>query len=215
MSDLGKYAVAFSAVSGFMEDLGAFVKDRLTAMNGVNRENLLQLLASALVGLVDSISEVVAERTKDNQAYLNAAPAVLPHQLVKILPCNFSNILQYHWQHLEYIYSAIQIEAIECKHKALCDLYNRDPNVKGSIDSLDNGDSFDAAWTGLRSTYLFLKRFVSGLASIFSSTSTIESNFLVTKFEKNNNRTTLSDVSLEGIIHAKQYRLMCSLNIWF
>ena len=39
LSDSGKYGVACSAVSGLMEDLGTFVKDCLTVMNGVNREN--------------------------------------------------------------------------------------------------------------------------------------------------------------------------------
>lgn len=61
--EAGNYAVAFFAVLGFMEDIGAFVSDRLTAMDDVSRENLLRLSASALVGLADKISEVVAELT--------------------------------------------------------------------------------------------------------------------------------------------------------
>lgn len=90
LSDLGKYAVAFSAVSGFMEILGSFVKDHLTAMNGMSRKSLLRLSAIALVGLAHDISEVFAKQTEDNQAYLNAALHILPHQLAKILLRNFS-----------------------------------------------------------------------------------------------------------------------------
>lgn len=134
--DSSKYAVAFSAVSGFTEDLGAFVKDFLTAMNGVNHERLLRLSASALVGLVDNMSEVVAVQTKDNQVYLNAALAVLSHQLVKVLPRDFFKILQCHQKRLEHTHCAVQTEALEREQKTLCDLYHSDPYVKGSIDSL-------------------------------------------------------------------------------
>lgn len=138
-----------------MKDLGVFIKHWLAVMKGVNRENLLQLSASALVRLLDNISEVDAEQTEDNQAHLNAAAAVLLYQRVKIFPRDFSNILQCHRQHLEYIYSAVHIEVVEREHEALCDLYHRDLNVKAFIDSLNDDEFFDSAWTGLTARTCF------------------------------------------------------------
>ena len=213
LSDLGNYSVVFTAISGFMEDLGVFVKDRLAAMDNGNRDSLLRLSASAILGLVDGISAVVAERTKDNEAYLDAAPAVLPHQLVRILPRDFSTYLQRNRERLEYTFSALQIENIGRQHKALCDSYCREPGVKSSIDSLDDSAGFHDAWIGLHNMYPFLERFAGGLATIFPGTSTVESDFSVVKYEKNKNRMSLSDASLEGILHAKQYRRMCSLRV--
>jgi hypothetical protein len=61
LSDSGDYAVAFAYVSGFMEDLGMFVKDRLSAMDSGHREIFLLLSASAILELVDGITAVVAE----------------------------------------------------------------------------------------------------------------------------------------------------------
>jgi hypothetical protein len=58
-----------------------------------------------------------------------------------------------------------------------------------------------------------LERFVGGLATIFPGTSTVESHFSVVKYEKNKNRMSLTDASLEGILHAKQYRHMHSLKV--
>lgn len=213
LSDSGNYAIAFAAASGFMEDLGGFVKDRLAAMDDGNRDNLLRVSASAILGLVDGISAVVAERTGDNEAYINAAPAVLPHQLVRVLPRDFSTSLQRHRERLEYTFSAVQVESIGREHKALCDSYCREPAVKSSIDSFHDGTSFHDAWAGCRSRYPFLARFAGGLATIFPGTSTVESDFSVTKYEKNKNRSSLSDASLEGILHAKQYRRMCNLTV--
>lgn len=114
------------------------------------------------------------EVTEENQAYLNAASAVLLHQLVEILPRNFSDILHCHRHYLQYNYSTIQIEAIERELETSCDLLHRDSNVKGSFDSLDDNGSFDAAWFGMRSTYPLIDNIFGGLKSTSTSTSTIE-----------------------------------------
>ncbi|CAK9254061.1 unnamed protein product [Sphagnum jensenii] len=113
LSDSGNYAVAFATVSGCMEDLGMFVKDRLSAMDSRHYETLLRLSASAILELVDGITAVVAERTEDNEAYINTAPDVLPHQLVRILPRDFCIYLQRHRERLDYTFNNEEIENIE------------------------------------------------------------------------------------------------------
>jgi hypothetical protein len=50
---------------------------------------------------VDGITAVVAERTEDNEASIYAAPDVLPHQLVRILPRDVFVYLQRHRQILD------------------------------------------------------------------------------------------------------------------
>ena len=62
LSDSTDYAVSFVSVRDFMEDLGFFVKYRLAAMDNGNRDTLLQLSAATILGLVDGISAVIAER---------------------------------------------------------------------------------------------------------------------------------------------------------
>ena len=89
LSDSCDYVVPFVAVRGFMEDLGLFVKYRIAAMDNGNCDTLLQLSAAAILGLVDGVSAVVTEKNEDNEAYIDAAPIVLPHQLVRILTRNF------------------------------------------------------------------------------------------------------------------------------
>jgi hypothetical protein len=85
LSDSGDYAVALANVSSCMEDLGMF-KDRLSAMDSGHRETLLRLSASAILELVDGITAVVAERTEDKEAYIDAAPDVLPISLYAFCP---------------------------------------------------------------------------------------------------------------------------------
>ena len=121
---------------------------------------------------------------------------------------NFSIYLQRHRKRLDYTFSIDEIENIGRHHKDLCGLYRQQPDAKRSIDSFDKGAAYRDAWKGLQNTYPLLERFVGSLATIFPSTSTVESNFSVVKYEKTRNRMCLSDASFKGILHAKQYRRM-------
>ena len=49
-----------------------------------------------------------------------------------------------------------------------------------------------------------LVAFCGGLASTYPGTSTVESNFSILGWEKDDCRTALRNLSLEGILHAKQ-----------
>ncbi|CAK9879059.1 unnamed protein product [Sphagnum jensenii] len=182
-------------------------------MDNSHCETLLRLSAFAILELVDGITAVVAERTEDNEAYINATPDVLPHQLVRILPRNFCVYLQRHRERLDYTFSNEEIENIGPQHKVLCDLYRRQPDVKSSIDSFNDSAAYRDAWIGLHNMYPLLEKFVGGLATIFPGTSTVESDFSVVKYEKNKNRMTLTNASLEGILRAKQYRRMHNLKV--
>ena len=105
LSDSEDYAVSFISVRGCMEDLGFFVTYHLATMDKRNRDTMMQLSAAAIIGLVDGISAVVAEQYEDNEAYIDTAPSVLPHQLVRILPHNLSIYLQCYREHLNYTFS--------------------------------------------------------------------------------------------------------------
>ena len=180
-------------------------------MDNGNCDTLLQLLAAAILGLVDGVSAVVTEKNEDNEAYIDAAPIVLPHQLVHILTRDFSVYLQRRRERLDYTFCIEEIENIGRQHKALCDLYCRQPDVKRSIDRFDEVAAYRDAWNRLHNTYPLLEMFVGGLATIFPGTSTVESYFLVVNYKKTRNRMCLSDASLEGILHTKQYQRMRSL----
>jgi hypothetical protein len=197
LSDSGDYAVAFANVSGCMEDLDMLVKDRLSAMDSGHCETLLRLSAPAILELVDGFTAVVAERTEDNEAYVDAAPDVLPHQLVCILPRDSCVYLKRHRERLHLTFSNEEIETIGRQHKALYDSYHRQPDVKSSIDSFDDSAAYLEAWISLQNTYPLLERFGGGLAAIFPGTSTVESDFSVVKYEKNKNRMSLTDASPE------------------
>ena len=57
-----------------------------------------------------------------------------------------------------------------------------------------------------------LKEFIGGLYTVFSGTSTVESDFSIIAYEKNDYRSQLSNLPLEGILHSKQYNLLKTFN---
>jgi hypothetical protein len=50
-----------------------------------------------------------------------------------------------------------------------------------------------------------LRDFAGGLATVLPSAATVESDFSLMKWEKNKFRSVQTDLSLEGILHYKQY----------
>ena len=162
-----------------MEDLVSFVKYRIAAMDSDNRDTLLQLSSATILGLVDDISAVIVERKKYNEAYIDADPGVLPHKLVRILPCDLSVYLQRRRERLDYTFSIKEIGNIRRQHKALINSYLCQPELMSSIGSFDNSDAYWDACNGLHNRYSALDRFAGGLVTIFPGTSTVESNFLV------------------------------------
>jgi hypothetical protein len=68
-------------------------------------------------------------------------------------------------------------------------------------------------WHYVQNRFKYLERFCGGLATAFPGTSTVESDFSVVKWEKDDCRRGLTDFSLEGILHAKQFGRMQSIEI--
>jgi hypothetical protein len=63
----------------------------------------------------------------------------------------------------------------------------------------------DDCWGPLRDEFPTLRLFPCGLASVFPGSSTVESDFRILTFNKNDNRTLLADLSVEGEFLARQW----------
>jgi hypothetical protein len=87
-------------------------------------------------------------------------------------------------------------------------LYRNDRNlVEGLLEAASAKDhTFADAWAPLLERYPLLFDFFGTLATVFPGTATVESDFSILKWTKNNNSTRLSDFSLEGKLHARQWK---------
>ena len=63
----------------------------------------------------------------------------------------------------------------------------------------------------MQNQFSSLKKICGGMATAFPGTSNVEGNFSIVKWEKDVMQMSLSDFSLEGIFHAKQYNKIYNL----
>ena len=76
-----------------------------------------------------------------------------------------------------------------------------------------NATSFEDGWKCIGSgRFGDSKVFCGSLATVYPGTATVESDFSVVNFEKNQYRNRIIELSLEGILHAKQYTTISSFN---
>jgi hypothetical protein len=65
--------------------------------------------------------------------------------------------------------------------------------------------SFKDSSAVCQNRFICLQVFCGGLATVFPGTTVAKSGFSVVHYEKSTNRQSGSDISLEGIFHAKQF----------
>jgi len=64
--------------------------------------------------------------------------------------------------------------------------------------------SFNETWDKINVLFNRLRQFCGGLATVFLNTMFVELDFSILKWEKDNNRTSMTNLTLEGIFQYKQ-----------
>ena len=101
---------------------------------------------------------------------------------------------------------------LEQDHRGLLVAAKHEIHFKEMLGKCTNAKTgFDEGWALCQGRFSRLKLFAGGLASMFPNTATVESDFSVIGVEKNVYRTSLTDFSLEGILHSKQLEALRSM----
>ncbi|CAK9267712.1 unnamed protein product [Sphagnum jensenii] len=114
-----------------------------------------------------------------------------------------SKVVDQYCEHLAKHWSADLIDKAESEHRELLVVYARKPDVKAALDKHDKKTFFNEACDCLKGRFMQLRQLCSGLATTFPNTTSVESDFSIIKWEKNNSRSSLTSLSLAGIVHAK------------
>ena len=91
--------------------------------------------------------------------------------------------------------------------------YRNDPVLESAIDDYSRVDikSFDTAWEVVKGRFEILRDFWGGITTVFANTASVESDFSILGWEKDKYRLAITDLSLEGILHCKQYKKLGGL----
>ena len=141
-------------------------------------------------------------------------PPVLPHQLVEISTSDFVNmVVDMHLPQLRHSWNEETIMEIENQHRQLRITYCEELALKSALDKYEEVPvkSFDTAWAIVEGRFEILRDFCGGIATVFPNTASVESDFSILSWEKDKYRLSITDLSLEGIMHCKQYDVLSSL----
>ena len=87
----------------------------------------------------------------------------------------------------------IPLDGLHDEFQELVCMYQRNETIKATLDACTSKTSFEGGWGILGTQFQKLKRLCGGFASVFPGTSTVESDFSVIGWEKNEYQTALTD----------------------
>ncbi|KAH6565440.1 hypothetical protein BASA60_009940 [Batrachochytrium salamandrivorans] len=191
---------------------GFWVRDLHSSLSDFDQQSTLEEVATFAFCIVANGLQIQAERDFSNNAQELEIPPVMPADLVKLCPALFiKNILDPYRNHVAKHWNQDMIDLIEIQHCELIVVYGREPDVKAVLDAHDEKTYFNDAWDCLRGRFLHLRQFCGGLLTAFPNTTSVESDFSIVTWEKDNSRTSLTSLPLAGIIHAQQFQRMKSI----
>ena len=100
------------------------------------------------------------------------------------------------------------IEGAESDHRDLLLAHAREPELKATLESHNEKTLFNEAWDCLKGRFPLLRQLCGGLATAFPNTTSVESDYSLAQWEKDNSRTSLTSLSLAGVMHAKQFDVL-------
>lgn len=207
----GSFVVSHSHARSCLDGLGRWVLRALDGMNEASRVLITRSLADVLVKLADGVSKIVAERDSSNDVG-ELLPPVLPHQLVKSDMRTLVSNIEVHEQRLLRLFSETQVQQIDEEFAALLRAYRMEPPLKTTLDGMTGKSvSFQEAWAPVAGRFEMLKEFCGGIATVFPNSTTVEADFSRLGLEKTEYRKSLTDLSLEGVLHSKQFNVLVSI----
>lgn len=190
-------------------DQSSWARDLYYELSGFEQQQTLEEIGTFSLSIVANDLQIKAERGSNNHVKELEAPPVMPADLVKMRPALFiSEVVDQYRAHLGKHWSTDMIDKAESEHRDLLLVYGRELNVKETIDNHSEKTFFNEAWDCLNERFLHLRQLCGGLATAFPNTTSVESDFSIIKWEKDDSRTRLTSISLVGIMHAKQFETL-------
>jgi len=175
--------------------------------------DVVQVIGRLVLQVVEGILNVQAECNSVNLP-ADDLPPVLPHQLVKLHGREFTSIISTHLSHLKQFWTDEDISKLDIQHSDLLFAYRHEPTLRTALEGCDDQTSFEDGWKIVSDEtrkFDILREFCGGIATVFPNTGTVESDFSVLGWEKDEYRQSLTDLSLEGIMQCKQFELLADL----
>ena len=212
-STYGLWSVTHNNINMYLQDQGMFIQDTLFGLGYEESHRMVNIIGIYIIRVVDGIIKIQAEcNSKNGPADQYTIPPVLPHQLVQLRGAAFTTIIIKHLSQLQHSWTPEKIAQLEIQHRELHLEYQQSPLLATALDACKHTTSFNSGWSIVgNGRFDILRDFCGGIGTVFPNTATVESDFSILGWEKDEYRKSLTDLSLEGIMQCKQFDLFSSL----
>lgn len=205
----GLLIVRRDAVSSFLEDCSLNAEEDLEGMSLEERDTLENTVSQAFLISFVKIGELCALRNSNNAALEENFPSILPSQVADLRPRDLYNLIRMQKSRLLSTFQASYLTELEDEFRSFKRHVSSTTAARNDADRYSSsfasgGDVFGKAWEPFKTRFKKLVSFFGGLATVFPSTAAVESDFSVLQWEKDVYRQSLTDLSLEGVLHCKQ-----------
>jgi len=208
----GQFWTPITAIVAHVSDQGSWARDLLATLPDDEQLRVLREIGMFAVRLADGLHGIQAERDGNNNPAIEDSPFVMPADLVKLRTGRFIyTILDPFRSHVGRFWPDSDIEEIERDHQRLLIAYRNEHALRDIIDRHDHATMFNKAWDDMKGRFPTLRSFCGGLATAFANTTSVESDFSILKWEKDEFRASMTDLSLEGIFQTKQHRILANI----
>lgn len=209
----GGFCCKLENVVSFIEDQGSFAKNCIAAMEDAEVESIAETIGQYLCGVISGLSKVVAVRGANAPTSEKQIGPCLPLSLSRIRASLFCDLVQQQNGRLKDAgWSQQAIEDIESEHRLFLRAWREETSFKEAVEAKARDTTeYDELWSDCSARFPRLEEFCGGLAVIFPNTATVEADFSVLGWEKDDYRKSLGDFSLEGVMQCKQYKKVSSM----
>ncbi|KAG7371412.1 hypothetical protein IV203_019982 [Nitzschia inconspicua] len=217
---LNNYCVLRQEAASSIDEVGRFVQLTMDGLRSSSSDAdkeahdcIISTIANFSLQLVSGICKVCAERDNRNNSG-DHLPPVLPLELCGVLSRDFVSCLEDQRIRLGHKFSKAEVENIDEQFRKLRLAFKEQIGFSQMLLDAQAScavQSFEKCWSQLGSEFEQLRMFCGAIASIMPSTSSVESDFSLINWTKDPNSQSLSDFSLESILHCKQYKKLRDL----
>ena len=200
------FGLSVDNIVAFLKGQGSFIRVEYEKLDAESVASLIDSFGTLFVEFASGVTNIRPQRDDCNVGIHGTPLPCLPLSFCKMREDQFIALVVQMQSRLKSKFTANDIDALESKHQEFRRGIRGEAALKGIIDVQTDAMSFDEGWGGgLNERFPLLCEFAGGLALAYSGKARIESDFSILGIEKNVYRTSLMNLSFDGIMHTKQF----------
>jgi hypothetical protein len=198
-----------SNMADFIADLGSFEMSCPGTLEPEEARAVEFGIGKMFLGKVEKISAIRGERNTSNGPSSQKLPPLLPPELAELAPRRYNDILMEQSQRLRC--SGQSVDELEREFRSFKAAVHVESALSDTVNMYCATTGPEVAWQPFGTRFAKLRQFCGGLATVVPGTASVESVLSVLKWEHDEFRSTLTELSFEGIMQCKQFKKVLAL----